>query len=134
MWNEQAPLELLKNMPKNLNEDNLAQIQEVIDVDKYENSWNLNRDLCGEYAPFCNGCDKWVLHPCARAYVQMMQREGMDVTMNEPYNVIMEETKTPKRIRIAVARRTAFIEESVSPTTNKDTTDTVEEIVEDVTE
>lgn len=86
MWDENAPLELLKEMPKVLTIDNLSKIQEVIDKDKYLNSLQLGGDLCGKYSPFCDWCDKTVKYPCAVAYVKMMQQEGMDVEIGEmPY-------------------------------------------------
>ena len=79
MWNENAPLELLKDLPAVLNEANLARLQQVIDYDKFINSAECGCDLCGSYAPFCEGCDKCVQYPCAVAYVKMKQAEGMDV-------------------------------------------------------
>lgn len=108
MWNENAPLELLKELPSVLNEANLARIQSVIDYDKFINSAESGYDLCGSYAPFCNGCDKTVVHPCAVAYIRMKQAEGMDVQMSdypaeEPAQAAPD--ANPKRIRIAIARK-----------------------------
>lgn len=106
MWDSEAPLNLLKSMPAQLNKENLRNIQEIIDVDKYKNSMELKRDLCGEYAPFCEYCDKTVQYPCAVAYVRMKQAEGMQIEIavtdseEEP-----AEAEKPKRIRIAVAKR-----------------------------
>lgn len=100
MWNENKPLELLKDMPSVLDEDNLAKIQLVIDEDKYVNSWEEGRDLCGEYAPFCEGCDKSLSNPCAVSYVKMKMREGMKVEIAAEKPVC-----ECKKIRIAVARR-----------------------------
>ncbi len=109
MWDENAPLELLKEMPKVLTVENLAKIQEVIDKDKYVNSYAMGCDLCGRYAPFCDGCDKTIQYPCAVAYVKMMQESGMEVEIEEiPYlNRSIKEEKKPsgRRIRIAIARR-----------------------------
>ena len=79
MWNSEAPLKLLESMPAELDIHNLKNIQQTIDVDKYINSYQRKRDLCGEYAPFCKNCDKWVKYPCAVAYVKMKQAEGMQV-------------------------------------------------------
>lgn len=79
MWNSEAPLKLLESMPTELDIYNLRNIQQTIDVDKYKNSYIRKRDLCGEYAPFCQNCDKWVKYPCAVAYVKMKQAEGMQV-------------------------------------------------------
>lgn len=79
IWNENAPLELLKSMPSVLNRKNLEEIQKVIDVDKFINSSVLQSDLCGIYAPFCEDCVKTLYCPCAQAYVRMKQKEGMQL-------------------------------------------------------
>lgn len=114
MWNEKGPLELLKNMPQVLSAQNLAQIQQVIDNDKFLNSQKLRGDLCGRYAPFCKNCDKTVPKPCAVAYVRMKIKEGMEVQMEDIPNEAPEETvetddatprKPSKKIRIAIARK-----------------------------
>lgn len=113
MWNENAPLELLKDMPSVLTDENLADIQLVIDKDKYINSSEAGYDLCGSYAPFCKICDKGVSTPCAVAYVRMKIAEGMEVEMENVSPVVPEEVAPveeepvapKKRIRIAVARR-----------------------------
>ncbi|MDE6356029.1 MAG: hypothetical protein K2N68_00695 [Clostridia bacterium] len=110
MWNSEAPLKLLSEMPAQLNIENLKEIQQIIDVDKYENSHRLGRDLCGEYAPFCALCEKHVKYPCAVAYVKMKQAEGMEleIAATEEELSVEEENvaETPKKyIRIAIARR-----------------------------
>lgn len=123
MWNENAPLELLKELPAVLNEANLARLQSVIDYDKFINSAESGYDLCGCYAPFCRGCDKSVVHPCAVSYVRMKQAEGMAVRMEDypaAEQVAVAEPEAecaatsqaeepveekPKKIRIAVARK-----------------------------
>lgn len=116
MWNEKGPLELLKNMPNVLTAGNLAEIQQVIDNDKFLNSQKLRGDLCGRYAPFCKNCDKSVPKPCAVAYVRMKIKEGMEVKMEDipdeaPEETVAEEEtqerKPSKKIRIAVARKKA---------------------------
>ena len=134
MWNSQEPLKLLLSMPTQLTRENVENLQAVIDVDKIINSQKYRRDLCGEYAPFCDYCDKSVRYPCAHAYVKMKQAEGLDVEVpDEVYNslkieaevveeaapvedeVIEEEVEEvvevteeapKKRIRIAVAKKT----------------------------
>lgn len=98
MWNESAPMELLNNMPTVLEEENVAQIQSVIDVDKYKNSMECGYDLCGQYAPFCRECDKGLMYPCPHAYVKMKQAEGMDIS-------VCGEEQKPKKLRIAIAKR-----------------------------
>ncbi len=81
MWDENKVLEMLKDMPPVLTDENLLEIQKLIDDNKYWNSKELNRDLCGIYAPFCRICDKTVLTPCAVAFVRMKIAEGMRLQM-----------------------------------------------------
>lgn len=81
MWDENKVLDLLKEMPQVLSEENLCEIQKLIDDNKYWNSRELKMDLCGIYAPFCKICDKTVLTPCAVAYVRMKIAEGMELKM-----------------------------------------------------
>ena len=113
MWNEQKPLELLKGMPNVLTNENLSQIQQVIDNDKFLNSQKLRGDLCGKYAPFCANCDKSVSKPCAVAYVRMKIKEGMEIKMEEvpseaPAEAAEQRAAKPSRkIRIAIARKKA---------------------------
>jgi hypothetical protein len=97
MWNENAPLELLKELPTVLNDANLARIQSVIDYDKFINSLEYGYDLCGSYAPFCEGCDKTQKSPCAVSYIKMKQAQGYDVHIEDEPTVqplVEEETKT----------------------------------------
>ncbi len=110
MWNENAPLELLKELPALLNEANLARLQEVIDIDKFINSAERGYDLCGQYAPFCANCDKSLQHPCAVAYVKMKQAQGMEVKLKSDVEEVLAEkparsSKSGKSVRIAVAKR-----------------------------
>ncbi len=110
MWNENGPLELLKELPQVLTADNLAQIQKVIDDDKYINSKVLDGDLCGQYAPFCHNCDKSVDNPCAVAYVRMKIKEGMDVQMQDIASEVPEveyadKPFVSKKIHIGVGRK-----------------------------
>lgn len=131
MWNSQEPLKLLLSMPTQLTKENVENLQAVIDIDKIINSQKYNRDLCGEYAPFCDYCDKSVRFPCAHAYVKMKQAEGLDVEVpEEVYNSLKIEAEVveeaapaeeepvqeeveevveeapKKRIRIAIAKKT----------------------------
>lgn len=111
MWNSDAPLELLKHMPHHLTLENLRQVQKIIDDDKYINSSRLKRDLCGEYAPFCKGCDRGVYYPCAVAYIRMKQAEGMKVEMDvvqieQPEREPYVPTYVPaKGIRVAIVKK-----------------------------
>ncbi len=103
MWNEKAPnspLELLKELPNELNEANLARIQSVIDYDKFINSSEAGCDLCGSYAPFCANCDKTQTNPCAVSYVKMKQAEGMNVSIEEKKPATKKTT-----VRVATARK-----------------------------
>lgn len=96
MWDENKTLEVLKDMPTVLSDENLFAIQKVIDDDKYWNSKKLKQDLCGIYAPFCKMCDKSVLTPCAVAYVRMKIAEGMQLQMeNVPTEIDESEIIAP---------------------------------------
>jgi hypothetical protein len=86
MWNENAPLELLKELPAVLNEANLARLQSVIDYDKFINSTECGYDLCGMYAPFCKDCLKIGHCPCAVSYVKMKQSQGFTVELQNGQN------------------------------------------------
>ncbi len=81
MWDENKVTELLKDMPQSLTDENLMKIQKLIDDNKYWSSQELNKDLCGSYAPFCRICDKSVLTPCAVAYVRMKIAAGGQLEM-----------------------------------------------------
>ena len=82
MWDSNAPLQLLKSMPEKLSKENLEKIQMVIDADKYKNRLISGFDLCGMYAPFCRGCKKTSIYPCALAYVNMKKAEGMRIEID----------------------------------------------------
>lgn len=82
MWDSNSPLQLLQTMPRKLTMENLEKLQLVIDADKYKNSLVSGFDLCGMYAPFCIGCKKTSIFPCALAYVSMMQAGGADIEID----------------------------------------------------
>lgn len=88
-WNSNAPMELLSRMPQKLSKSNLEAMQKVIDNDKYLCSAMLERDLCGEYAPFCALCDRSMSTPCAVAYIRMRQAEGikLEIAVSEDDSV-----------------------------------------------
>ena len=103
MWDNNAPLQLLKTMPNRLNQENLEKIQLLIDADKYKNSIISGFDLCGIFAPFCRGCDRTSIYPCAVSYIRMLQSEGMDIeidaspsfyTMSKPYKPSIDVPQT----------------------------------------
>ncbi len=106
VWNSEAPMKLLEGMPARLNQANLERLQQVIDIDKYANSSELGRDLCGEYAPFCFLCDKSLHCPCAVAYVKMRQHEGADIVIDASAETEAAKPEEPKKyFRIAKAIR-----------------------------
>ena len=82
MWDSNAPLQLLKSMPEKLSKENLEKLQLVLEADKYKNSLVSGFDLCGMYAPFCKGCKKTSIYPCAISYVNMMRSNGMNVEID----------------------------------------------------
>lgn len=82
MWDNNAPLQLLKTMPKKLNQENLEKLQLLIDADKYKNSIISGFDLCGIFAPFCRGCDRTSIYPCAVSYIRMLQAQGMKIEID----------------------------------------------------
>lgn len=107
MWDSNSPMQLLKSMPAKLSYENLQKIQLVIDVDKYKNSIVSGFDLCGIYAPFCRGCNKMNIYPCAVAYVKMMQMEGMQVEIDAAPAVKSE----PEPVQKEEIKETAITEE-----------------------
>ena len=46
---------------------NNAQLQEKLDIAKWNDSQEKGVDTCGQY-DYCNFCDKTVDTPCAKAY------------------------------------------------------------------
>ena len=112
MWNSQEPLKLLLSMPAQLTRENIENLQAVIDVDKIINSQKFKRDLCGEYAPFCDYCDKSVRFPCAHAYVKMKQSEGLDVEVpEEVYNSLKIEQEAVEEVAPAEETETEEVNE-----------------------
>lgn len=78
MYNNSV-LKILADMPTKLSAKNLEVLQSVIDKDKLAYSIEMNRDMCGEYAPFCSFCDKTITYPCAAAFVKFKQSEGLQL-------------------------------------------------------
>lgn len=96
MWDNNAPLQLLKTMPKKLNQENLEKIQLLIDADKYKNSIISGFDLCGIFAPFCRGCDKTSIYPCAVSYIRMLQADGMEIEIDASPNTCAPQPFVPQ--------------------------------------
>lgn len=123
MWDENKVLELLKDMPQVLSDENLCEIQKLIDDNKYWNSQKFKKDLCGIYAPFCKICDKTVLTPCAVAYVRMKIAEGMKLKMeNVSHEISHPEALVKPKPVVEVKAETvlqATVEEAPQPKENK---------------
>ncbi len=43
-------------------------MQQIIDADRYLAYEDAGRNICGEYADFCEFCSKWADNPCVTAY------------------------------------------------------------------
>ena len=63
MWDKNKPLKLADALCYDA-----YIMQHIIEVDKYVACEQLGYDLCGNYAPFCSVCEKWVPNPCSTAY------------------------------------------------------------------
>ncbi|MDE5722494.1 MAG: hypothetical protein K2I30_07155 [Clostridia bacterium] len=87
-------------MPNKLNQENLEKIQLLIDADKYKNSIISGFDLCGIFAPFCRGCDKTSIYPCAVSYIRMLQSQGMDIEIDASPSNAFEAPKYAPQINI----------------------------------
>ena len=79
MWDNSTPLKLLQTMPKVLEDEHLEKLQMLLEADKYKNQLLSGSELCGTYAPFCDGCNKEVKYPCAVAYVNYLKEQGTDI-------------------------------------------------------
>lgn len=80
MWDSNALSQLLASMPSNLSEEEFKKIQMLIDADKNKNNLLSGFDLCemNMYAPFCKGCTKTSIYPCAISYLNFLQSGGMN--------------------------------------------------------
>ena len=128
MWDSSTPLQLLQSMPKVLENEHLEKLQKLFEADKYKNRIvNGDADLCGQYAPFCNDCDKDSDYPCAVAYVNFMKSQGMDIEIasgDEPTETLVEEPEEVEEIT----------EESATEEVEEVAEETVREEVEEATE
>ena len=79
MWDNSTPLKLLQTMPKVLEDEHLEKLQMLLEADKYKNQLLSGSELCGTYAPFCDGCNKEFKYPCAVAYVNYLKEQGTDI-------------------------------------------------------
>ena len=95
MWDSNTPLQLLNSMPKVLEDEHLEKLQKLLEADKYKNQLISGSDLCGTYAPFCEGCDKENKYPCAVAYVNYLKEQGADIEIaSEQVGEEVYETET----------------------------------------
>ena len=95
MWDSSTPLEILKSMPKVLEKEHLEKLELLLEADKYKNQILSGTDLCGTYAPICEGCDKEKQYPCAVAYVNYLKEQGMDIDIaTEEEESVAEEVET----------------------------------------
>lgn len=128
MWDSNTPLQLLETMPKVLENEHLEKLQMLLEADKYKNQLISGMELCGNYAPFCNDCNKETKYPCAVAYVKFMQAQGMDIKiasevteseeessaeqqpLTEGNETVKSEAMSGKtKIRIAIARKKTLL-------------------------
>ena len=86
MWDNITPLKLLESMPETLEDEHLAKLQLLLEADRYKNQIVNGADLCGTYAPICDGCDKGAQYPCAAAYLNYLksQAEANEVEADIP--------------------------------------------------
>ena len=56
---------------EDIGKESAMYIRRWMDYDKFINSTECGYDLCGQYAPFCEGCDKCVPYPCAVSYIKI---------------------------------------------------------------
>lgn len=104
MWDSNTPLQVLKTMPKVLEEGHLEKLQMLLEADKYKNQLVSGTDLCGTYAPFCSECNKESKYPCAVAYVNYLKEQGEDVEIAsnelEHEKVSVEEENTDEQLPV----------------------------------
>lgn len=82
MWDNETPLKLLSTMPNTLEDKHLEKLQMLLEADKYKNQLVSGLDLCGTYAPFCDGCNKVNKYPCATAYINYLKTQGIDIQID----------------------------------------------------
>lgn len=115
MWDSNSPLQLLKTMPSRLGKEELEKLQAVLEADKYKNSLISGFDLCGMYAPFCRGCSKASIYPCAVAYVNMMKESGMDVDVAaRPVEEVRQDADVSQSLQSAVGGVSGAVAEDMS--------------------
>lgn len=103
-----------------LSRENLATVQSVIDVDKYEKSSKCGYDLCGTYAPFCSVCVKNAPYPCANAYMEYVgSRDGVCAADGESAQSANSEGQSEdlQAEEICVRGEDACVEESAESAT-----------------
>ena len=102
-------------MPSRLGKEELEKLQAVLEADKYKNSLISGFDLCGMYAPFCRGCSKASIYPCAVAYVNMMKESGMDVDVAaRPVEEVRQDADVSQSLQSAVGGVSGAVAEDTS--------------------
>ena len=81
MWDNNTPLQLIKSMPKVLENEHLEKLQKLLEADKLKLQLLGDCELCGNYAPFCDGCNKETKYPCAVSYVNYLKAQGVDISL-----------------------------------------------------
>ena len=127
MWDNVTPLKLLETMPENLEEDDLVKLQLLLEADRYKNQIIAGTDLCGTYAPICEGCNKEGKHPCAVAYLNYIKGQGANTEVGDTEQTVEESAEPSSEIENIEEQPTA----SGNPEEQLSTADEVKEGVED---
>lgn len=88
MWNKEQTIDMLNALNQDYETDAIKAIQKQIDIEKFVNSSNLEFDLCGYYAPFCDYCSRVGSYPCAYAFFKYKECTQSVETVSE----ILEQT------------------------------------------
>lgn len=83
MWNKEQPINMLNSVNQDYEIDSIKAIQKHIDIDKLVSSRNLDFDLCGFYAPFCDYCSRVGSYPCAYAFFKYKECTQSVETVSE---------------------------------------------------
>ena len=124
MWDKETPLQLLSTMPNVLEDMHLEKLQMLLEADKYKNQLVSGLDLCGTYAPFCDGCNKENKYPCATSYINYLKEEGIDIQIGA--GAPQEETENLAEEDVASE------EPENTPAEPENVQEVVEEVVEEV--
>ena len=115
MWDDITPLKLLETMPDNLEDEHLEKLQMLLEADKNKNQIFSGTDLCGTYAPFCEGCNKEDKYPCATAYLNYLKAQSDSEIPAEIQNEaepVQEETAEQAQAIETVEEESPTVEEA----------------------